>query len=916
MSFSTYAASIVSLNETGGSVTVSNINQWYNCVAKGTQLIDMAYNGSYITFDLQTNTTGNYTFTSAIATTLNNISCVLGYTDANGVYTNADTVAITNNGSWTSTVNYDWVFNLEAGKTYKFKMTCIAGSGFALNAFSIDVTTLIPNVAAKGVKVNGYDILLKNNIYSSESFYGNDLLVNVATSASAAKVSYTAKCNGNDITISSAGLIDKSQFKNGDLVVVTARISNGPTAYADYTVQVQINDFMKKQLLGTTVNEGYWTNLASSSFVKVWTDYIYSVTPNASTLRFYNYSWTPSGSNPVYCFYGNTADLNLTIPTNMEVYSVNLIGFGSGPFSLKSDGATVTALTDTIFSTAATADIPGEILYNIANHTAGKPINIKIGANYSRFYIILRYKLVADVAAPVLVDQNIKNNDILSTKNGIISLRFNEVVKLSSTAKATLNGVDAELSLENNIFIKHYFSGLQYQSSNEFILKANSVEDLYGNKNAQDIVITFNIGNKPAVTKKVYNFIVGVNGNIDQAFAAANAAAGTDRYYIFIPNGRYELSGNGDDHMTSLNRSNVSIIGQSKDSVIVSNTPVSYGISNTATVRLNYAKNTYMEDLTLKNNKGEAGGGQQVVIYDSGSQNIFKNVKIFSFQDTYVSGDRAYWDRCDIYGSTDYICGGGDVYFDHCLLYNRAASGTKITAPATDPALKYGYVFQNCTIQGGHYTLGRPWQGEPRSYFLNTIMNMPPDGTGWDGMSALTTHFYEFNSMNESGNPLDLSGRGNSPSSNNKYTPVLTNDEAKNFTLFKVLGRTDNWMPSDYTVQTAAPVVTLNGTTLNWNADADALCTVIFKNGKYLACTTSTSYTVPENGNYSLQTANQMGGLGEATTINVTISGLESIKSVDVENNNVYDIHGVKLNKMPENKLSIKNGKKYYIKAN
>ncbi|MBL1828582.1 pectin esterase, partial [Klebsiella pneumoniae] len=89
----------------------------------------------------------------------------------------------------------------------------------------------------------------------------------------------------------------------------------------------------------------------------------------------------------------------------------------------------------------------------------------------------------------------------------------------------------------------------------------------------------------------------------------------------------------------------------------------------------------------------------------------------------------------------------------------------------TSAANKWGYVMQNCTIDNyvgsytyeadGHFTLGRPWQGEPRNYWLNTTMKAKPSADGWSGMGTLTTHFYEYNSKDGSGNAIDLSTRKN-----------------------------------------------------------------------------------------------------------------------------------------------------------
>ena len=250
-----------------------------------------------------------------------------------------------------------------------------------------------------------------------------------------------------------------------------------------------------------------------------------------------------------------------------------------------------------------------------------------------------------------------------------------------------------------------------------------------------------------------------------------------------------------------------------------------------------------------------------------------KNVLMLGTQDTQVTGHRAYFEDCEIHGTVDFICGGGDnYYYNTNLVVHRSSS--VITAPSTSSALKWGYVFQQCTIDGANgssdagYGLGRPWQDTPRCNFLNTTMNVLPNDNGWNNMSNVPTYFYEYNSMNADGNAIDLSVRGNSPSSTNAYTPVLTAAEAQQYTIENVLGGTDSWLPTDYTTVVDAPAVSLSGSTLSWTAVGDARCYVIFKNGEYLANQTTTSYELADEGIYTVRAANEMGGLGaEATAV-------------------------------------------------
>lgn len=241
-------------------------------------------------------------------------------------------------------------------------------------------------------------------------------------------------------------------------------------------------------------------------------------------------------------------------------------------------------------------------------------------------------------------------------------------------------------------------------------------------------------------------------------------------------------------------------------------------------------------------------------------------------QDTYVTGNRTYLEDCDIYGTTDFICGGGDIFFERCNLILGNKSGNVIVAPNTQSSTEWGYVLNNCTVKADEgatnatdksWNLGRPWDNEPRAYYLNTKMEVLCSDAGWTSMGKLTTHFYEYNSVDKNGNKIDLSKRQNSPTSLNTYTPVLTDAEAKEFTVHNVLGGTDSWDAAAYTVKTAKPELAYSNGKLTWNTIDGARCYVVFQNGKYVANTTSCEYTTGENGQWSVCAANEMGGLGE-----------------------------------------------------
>ena len=115
-----------------------NIN---NCRQKAGQLIDSSYDGSYVTFIVNTTKAGEYLFTSMIGTTQDGTAITLGYLDENGEYVVSEKKDIENSGNWNQGPNYTWKFNLEADKVYTFKILCHTanGSGYCVNLFAMNI---------------------------------------------------------------------------------------------------------------------------------------------------------------------------------------------------------------------------------------------------------------------------------------------------------------------------------------------------------------------------------------------------------------------------------------------------------------------------------------------------------------------------------------------------------------------------------------------------------------------------------------------------------------------------------------------------------------------------------------------------------------------------------------------------------
>lgn len=381
------------------------------------------------------------------------------------------------------------------------------------------------------------------------------------------------------------------------------------------------------------------------------------------------------------------------------------------------------------------------------------------------------------------------------------------------------------------------------------------------------------------IAKKQFNFIIGVNGNFKAAMsAAANAATSGARFYIFFPDGEYDigtLTGNS-NQMTTFSISNVSFIGQSSDKTVIFNKSINESISETSTLYFSKADNLYLQDLSILNKANwnqpstYSQTGRHVAVMEQGNKIIYKNVKLLSTQDTYYTkGTRTYWENGEIHGTTDFICGGGDIFFSEVLLFINKVS--YITAPATSS--NWGYVFMNCTIDGtvSSYQLGRAWNGSPKCVYINTTMIKQPTSAAWgDPMNVVPSLFAEYNSKTASGTSVDLSGRRTTYTKNGttvKLNPVLNDSQVASYTVDNVLSGSDNWKPNTLTKQVSAPVVTIDGSNLKWNDDESTLCWVVFKDDKYFKCVTAPTCEIDSKAKYTVRAANSMGGLGASSNI-------------------------------------------------
>jgi len=625
----------------------------------------------------------------------------------------------------------------------------------------------------------------------------------------------------------------------------------------------------------------------------------------------------------------NASEYTLTMPSNIKVKQLVLKDLGNNYdgeasiTSVTSEGASNIWLPTKRY---ALKDKNYDLIINIEGHKTGTPIVIsmvKAGQPTAWFQLITEETSDGN---PTLVAQSATVVD----NHAVVALTFDREVKSATT---TFNGKTYTAEGGSTTL---YFQlwDMDYATDYTFSVAKENIADNYDNKAIADINVAFTTAAKPAVVMAAYDYVVSNATELDAAIAAlavSNKTASAPRKTVFLKNGKYTygtLEG-AYKHNLSLKIDNwnsihnVSLIGESKEGVLIEGT--TDGITS-STIDLGEGVGNYLQDLTIRNNydfRAATLKGVSVAV-TGGNKTVMKNVAMQASQDTYVTGKRTYLEGCDIYGTTDFICGGGDIFFEGCNLILGNKSGNVISAPNTSSDVKWGYVFNNCTVKADEgatnvtdksWNLGRPWQNEPRAYYLNTKMEVLCSDAGWTKMSSLVTHFYEYKSVDKNGNLIDLSTRKNSPTSTNTYTPVLSDDEAAKFTLRNVLCGTDSWDAATAAVQCEAPAnVVLNDGKISWDAVGDALCYVIFKDGAYFANTTDCNYAVSEEATYTVKAANTMGGLGAMSKEPILTSISKNGISIPSANSViVYNILGQQVSPTTKG-LVIINGRKYIQK--
>jgi pectin methylesterase-like acyl-CoA thioesterase len=187
--------------------------------------------------------------------------------------------------------------------------------------------------------------------------------------------------------------------------------------------------------------------------------------------------------------------------------------------------------------------------------------------------------------------------------------------------------------------------------------------------------------------------------------------------------------------------------------------------------------------MTFRNTTPRGGSQAETIILVGSLQAraILSELDLYSFKDTLQVDGQAYISDCYINGDVDFVWGTGPSYFDNCHLYETRNSA--YYTQARNARSNHGFVFRHCLLDGPpDVTKSYLTRVDPMIYpnsevvFLDCTLGDTVQPVGWmlskpkpstqpsaapvqvrPDLSNL--HFWEYDTHDASGNPIDESGR-------------------------------------------------------------------------------------------------------------------------------------------------------------
>lgn len=247
---------------------------------------------------------------------------------------------------------------------------------------------------------------------------------------------------------------------------------------------------------------------------------------------------------------------------------------------------------------------------------------------------------------------------------------------------------------------------------------------------------------------------------------------------------------------------NIEICGEDRDNTVITwddhanikiaETGKGMGTFRTFTLRVDGNLIT-LKNITIENNAARLG--QAVALMTTGDRQQYINCRFLGHQDTVytgMAGTRLLFKGCYIEGTTDFIFGPSTAWFEGCAI--RCKANSYITAASTPQDVRYGYVFNNCTITAAEGVdrvyLGRPWRDYGYTLFMNCELPrqiLPEGWHQWRPEAVKTARYMEYNNR----------GEGAAYGQRVSWSRQLTRKEAEQVTMKSVFTREDTWIPNN-----------------------------------------------------------------------------------------------------------------------
>ncbi len=215
-------------------------------------------------------------------------------------------------------------------------------------------------------------------------------------------------------------------------------------------------------------------------------------------------------------------------------------------------------------------------------------------------------------------------------------------------------------------------------------------------------------------------------------------------------------------------KSNITLHGQDRKQTIIrgiNNNNLNPGTAPRALVFFDNTPGLVIENLTIHNTTPQ-GASQAEALRLRCDKCVVRDADIRSLQDTLLWDGRVYASNCYIEGNVDYIWGSGVAYFNKCEI--RTVGRTGVIVQSRNAAGAYGYVFVDSKITADSASTNNilarvdvsAYPASHVAYVNCQLTNVAAAGwtvTGGTATSAL--RFWEYQSTDAAGNPVDTSGR-------------------------------------------------------------------------------------------------------------------------------------------------------------